>query len=196
MRLRIDIRELFMEWLPPIWERNYLPFYRSIYAGLYLIITTYLRLFWGFLDEKSEPLVIFSQRITDILRVVFSVLAELVHRITYNYIVELFVVIHRHALSVLLLLLRTVDSELYRVMHGVADVLTIALQIGFWLLCLYSLLETTVDPNSIRQPDPLNWAAEDRMTQYFQNAERLGDKLRWRHMTDGKVVRISDYIFD
>ncbi|KAI1647876.1 uncharacterized protein F4817DRAFT_94970 [Daldinia loculata] len=196
MRLRINIRELFMEWLPPIWERNYLPFYRRLFAALHLIVTTYLQLLLGFLDEKSEPIVIFSQRIADILRVVFSVLAELAHRITYNYIVELSAVIRQHALSVLLFFLRTVDNELYRVMHAVADILIIALQVGFWLLCLYSLMETTVDPDAIPQPDPLNWAAENRMSQYFHNAERLGDKLRWRHMADGKVVRIPNYIFD
>lgn len=185
-----------MEWLPPIWERNYLPFYRRLFAALHLIVTTYLQLLLGFLDEKSEPIVIFSQRIADILRVVFSVLAELAHRITYNYIVELSAVIRQHALSVLLFFLRTVDNELYRVMHAVADILIIALQVGFWLLCLYSLMETTVDPDAIPQPDPLNWAAENRMSQYFHNAERLGDKLRWRHMADGKVVRIPNYIFD
>ncbi|KAI0847529.1 hypothetical protein F5Y00DRAFT_115746 [Daldinia vernicosa] len=196
MHPRINIRELFMEWLPPIWERNYLPFYRSIYAGFYLLITTYLRLLLGLLDNKSEPIVkpivVFSQRITAILVLVFSVLAGLARFITHTYI-ELLAVIRQHALSFLLLCLRTVDSELYRVMHAVIDILMIALQIGFWLLCLYSYLEISVD--SIQQPDPLNWAAEKRMNQYFHNAERQGNKLRWRHMADDQVVRIPNYVF-
>ncbi|OTB12688.1 hypothetical protein K445DRAFT_369265 [Daldinia sp. EC12] len=195
MHLLWNIRETFMEYLPDMWEERYLPFYRNIYHALCLIISTYVQLFLSGVRERSEPLVIFSHRIDDIIQEISPIIDRQINRITEDHTIPLSVVLRRYVLLFVRIFQRMADAELYRVPEAAADMLAFALNVGFWLLCIYSVIGRTGKTDPIPQPGPLSWAAEHRISHCFHNAERIGQKLRWRYTADGEIVDLPSYVF-
>ncbi|KAK6957540.1 hypothetical protein Daesc_000327 [Daldinia eschscholtzii] len=195
MRLLWNIRETFMEYLPDMWEECYLPFYRNIYHALYLIISTYVQLFLSGVRERFEPFVIFSHRIDAIVQEIPPIIDRQISRITEDHTIPLFVILRRYVLLFVRIFQRTTDAELYRVVEVAADALAFALNVGFWLLCIYGAIGRMGKTDPIPQPGPLSWVAEHRMNYCFHNAERIGQKLRWRYTADGEVVDLPSYVF-
>ncbi|KAI1470318.1 uncharacterized protein F4812DRAFT_260719 [Daldinia caldariorum] len=191
-----DVLLMVMGWLPGVWGQSYLPFYRAIYNALHLIIRTYVQLLVSGLEEKAEPLIIFSHRLADVYKAASITLEEHVSRITKEHTVPLSAVIRERALLALLVFLRIIDSELYRVSDFVVGILVILLNGGFWLLCIYITMERRVHNETLPQRPPLSWAAEDHISQYFENVERTGMRPRWRYMANGEVVSIPSYVFN
>ncbi|KAI1802070.1 hypothetical protein F4811DRAFT_426451 [Daldinia bambusicola] len=197
MRLRWDdVRETVIECLPDVWVQSYLPFYMGLYNDLHLLITTYAQLLVRRIEDKAEPLVIFSHRLAEVCQAASIALEEHIGRTTESHTVPLFASMRERALLALLVFLRVIDSELYRVVDFVSSALVIFLNGGFWLLCIYLTMEKRVyADHMLPQRPPLSWAAEDCISPYFENVGRTGTRLRWRHMADGEVVSIPSYVF-
>ncbi|KAI8964438.1 hypothetical protein F5Y11DRAFT_96469 [Daldinia sp. FL1419] len=184
----------FVAHIPAMWQEAIMPFWSFAWYALFLIISTYAQLLVDILLEKAEPLIIFSGHIANILRSLF----HKVYWLGPYTLGALFVVLPRFILDNARfapgIVLGGLKSHTQQASRVGLSVTTFCIQLAFFLLMVYSIMEIEVAYGSVQQPSPLSWAEERLIEQHFHEAYRINGKPRWRHTVDGRDERLPNHV--